>query len=50
MRGKIVGITKHDNIEFKNLKGFVTAMCDRNWSLRCALDKYPDSEEIKVTF
>ena len=28
--GKIVRITKHDNIEFKDLKGFVTAMYDRN--------------------
>ena len=47
--GKIVRITKQDNIEFKDLKGFVTAMYDRNWWLGCVLDKSPDSEEIKVT-
>ena len=29
--GKIVRITKHDNIEFKDHKGFITAMYDRNW-------------------
>ena len=48
--GKVVRITKHDNIEFKDLKGLVTAMYDRNWWLGCVLDKYPDSEEIKVIF
>ena len=48
--GKIVRITKHNNIEFKDLNGFVTAMHNRNWWFGCVLDKYPDSEEIKVTF
>ena len=48
--GKIVRITKDDNIEFKELKGFVTAMYDRNWWLGYVLDKYPDNEGIKVTF
>ena len=48
--GKIVGTTKHDNIEFNDFKGFVTAIYERKWWSGCVLDRYPDSEEIKVTF
>ena len=43
-------ITKHDNIEFKDFKGFATEMYERKWWLGCELDKYPDNEEIKLIF
>ena len=48
--GKIVQITKQNNTEFEDIKGFVTAIYDRNWWLGCVLDKYPDNGEVKLTF
>lgn len=46
----MVKTIKWNNIEVESIKGFVIAINDRNWWLGCELEKYPDNEEVKLTF
>ena len=48
-KGRIIRITKQNNMEFEDINVFVTAIHDRNWRLGCVLEKYPDNGEMKLT-
>ena len=48
--GRLVRISREkENIEFKDINGFITFVHDRHWWLGCVLKKYPDNGKVKVT-
>ena len=48
--GRLVRISREkENIDFKDVNGFITFVYDRHWWLGCMLKKYPDNGKVKVT-